>query len=91
MILVEIIVVGLVAYRLWHLLARDSITIPIQRRVERQAHPLVWEWWSCGWCSGTWYAVGVTLSAYFAGLITGSPWLVAPAAAFVVGWLGERV
>lgn len=75
MILVETVMVALVAARVWQFLARDSITEGLRQKVERWQ--LLWEWLRCPWCSGTWLTIAVALVAYFAGLLEGSPWLVA--------------
>lgn len=93
--LVEVVVVGLAAYRLWRLLAVDSITARLRDRLNVHAiapvrHFLA-EMVACPWCLGTWCAVAVGLAAYFAGLTSETPWLVVPAAAVVCGWLGDHL
>ena len=86
MILVEIVVVALVSYRLWRLLAVDKITEPVRDRMsERVLDP-----WQCPWCLGWWCTVAVGLVAWWVGLVVGSPWLVIPAAAVLVGFIGEH-
>lgn len=88
MILVETVIIALVAYRLWQFAANDTITEPIRARIE--GNDWLWAWLSCPWCAGTWAAVGITIAAYSLGTIHGSPWLVAPAAACLVGLIGDR-
>lgn len=86
MILAEIVVVGLVSYRLWRLLAVDDITEGLRDRLpERVLEP-----WQCAWCLGFHCTVVVGVVAYLAGLTVGSPWLVVPAASVIVGLIGER-
>lgn len=86
MILIEIILVALVSYRLWRLLAVDDLTERIRSKLgERVAHVL-----ACPWCAGFWCTVAVGLVAHFAGWTEGTPWLVVPAAAVIVGFLGEH-
>jgi hypothetical protein len=83
MILVEVIVVGLASYRLFRLLAVDDLTEPIRGRMsERVLKP-----WQCPWCLGWWCTVAVGLVAHYAGLTTGTPWLVVPAASVIVGFI----
>lgn len=89
MILVEVVVVGLVAYRLWRLLAVDDLTEPVRLWLHDHA-PRVLKPWTCQWCAGFHCTLVVGLVAYFAGLTDGTPWLVIPAASVVVGFLGEK-
>ena len=86
MVLVEIVIIGLVSYRLFRLLAVDKITERLRERMsERVLDP-----WTCPWCLGFWVTVAVGLVAHFVGWTTGTPWLVIPAAAVIVGLLGEH-
>lgn len=86
MILVEIVVIGLVAYRLFRLLAVDDLTERLRDRMsERVLKP-----WTCQHCLGWWCTVLVGLIAHFVGWTSGTPWLVVPAAAVIVGFLGEH-
>lgn len=83
--LAEVVVVGLVAYRLWRLEALDSITEPLRARISSD---FIHEFIACPWCSGFWWSLGVAfaLSSWLT-----SPWLlVGVAASVVVGFLGER-
>lgn len=83
MILVEVIVIGLVSYRLWRLLAVDDLTEWFRERMpERVLKP-----WTCPHCLGFWSTVLVGLVAHFAGLTTSTPWLVVPAASVLVGFI----
>lgn len=65
MILLYSIAVGLAAFRLWRILAEDSITEPIRYRIYDKASGSGWKGqvWnfladliSCVWCTGFWYA-----------------------------------
>jgi hypothetical protein len=89
MILAEITVTGLIAYRIWRLIAVDSITKPLRERIEQRG--FWWDWLSCPWCSGTWLALGVALGLSLIDLLSSPWWLVGAAAAVVVGWLGDRL
>ena len=89
MVLVEIAVVGLVAYRLWRLVARDSLTAPLRER------PYRWHWfrelWDCPWCLGFWICLGLAYLGSVLGYVT-TDWLVVGVAASVVtGWLGDTL
>lgn len=50
-----LIVVGFAVFRLWRLLAVDSVTAGARSRLPAG----VLSWLTCGWCSGFWLAVGV--------------------------------
>lgn len=86
MIVVEVVVVGLVAFRLWRIVGADTITAAI-RDGRSEA---VREFLECPWCAGTWIAFGVTVAAWAAGWVSGPPVLVALAAAALVGLVGDR-
>lgn len=80
-----IVVVGLVSYRVWRLLAVDSILErPRQHLFEPARHVL-----ECAWCSGFWITGLVTLVAWQTGL-TENPIWVWLASSVIVGFLGER-
>lgn len=86
MILVEAVVVGLVAFRLWRLLAVDDLTERLRERLpERVLEP-----WRCVWCLGFHCAVVVGLVAHLTGLTDSTPWLMIPAASVIVGIIWER-
>lgn len=86
MIVVEIVTVGLVAFRLWRILGADTITAAVR---DGRSDP-VRGFLECPWCSGTWIAFGVTVGAWAAGWVSGPPVLVALGAAAVVGLVGDR-
>ena len=90
MILVEIVVVGLVSYRLWRLLAEDTITEPLRLWLHDRA-PRVLEPLTCPHCAGFWCSAVVGTISYLAGFTDGTPWLVIPAASVIVGVMGERL
>ena len=98
MILVEVVIVALVSYRLWRLLAVDDLTERIRHylflaedegtgrtRVRSGANVL-----ACPWCAGFWCTVAVGVAAHLAGFTDGTPWLVVPAASVIVGFIGEK-
>jgi hypothetical protein len=77
----EIIVVALVAYRVFRLLGVDTIGDRIRPG---------WAWLACPWCLGTWIALGVAALGAWIGYIA-SDWLVVGiAAATIVGLIGNH-
>jgi hypothetical protein len=86
--LIEIIILGLVVYRVWRLLGRDRITEPMRAYLDRS--PRVAELVECPWCLGTWLTIIAGLLTTYYGLTSTSPWLLIPAAATVVGFLGNH-
>jgi hypothetical protein len=87
-ILVWTLLVGVASYRVFRLIAEDSIMEPVRLRLPD------WDWFGewlyCPWCLGSWIAFGVTwITDATIGLQ--APVLVALAAAVVVGWLGEHL
>lgn len=87
--LAEIVVVGLVSYRLWRLLAIDGI-LNRPREWVLGASVGRHEFLACPWCSGWWVTGLITLIAWQTGL-TSDPLWVWPAASVVCGWLGEQL
>jgi hypothetical protein len=89
--LAETLLVALAAYRLWRLVGQDDITEPFRFWLER----LPWVWplhlVTCGWCAGTWTALGVAFGASALGWIHSPPLLLGLAAAVGVGFLSERL
>lgn len=83
--IVWILVIGIASYRLWRLVAEDSITEPARTRY---LGGWIEELVECPWCLGSWVAFGVTwLTDATIGLP--APVLVALGAATVVGVLGR--
>lgn len=82
----ETLIVALVAYRVWRLLAVDTL---LERPRGRLPAPVA-HWLGCPWCAGSWVAIGTTAAAWSLQWITADPWFVALAAATVVGLIGER-
>lgn len=86
-LLVTVVLVALVAARLWRLIALDTVLdVPRDWLI---VHTPGWVdvWLSCPWCSGTWIAIAVGL------LVTGFTWgglLVGVAASMLVGWFADR-
>jgi len=87
--LVEAVVVGAVSFRVWRLLAVDTITARFRERVIDTAPDWVTTGWYCAWCLGTWITISVGVTAYAAGLTDSTPWLVVPAAATTTGLLSH--
>lgn len=90
MILAYVILIGAAAYRLWRLVAEDSITEAPREWVLERSPGWVEEMVACPWCLGSWVAFGLTWLTD-ATIGVPAPVLVALAAAVVVGWLGSRV
>jgi hypothetical protein len=86
--LVEILVLGLVVYRVWRLIGRDVISEPLRLYLERS--PRVLDLVDCPWCLGTWLTIIAGLVTTETGLTSTSPWLLIPAAATIVGFLGNH-
>jgi hypothetical protein len=84
--LIEIIVVGLIAYRLWRLLAVDSITERL-----RPTQGWLGEMWGCPWCLGTWLALGVAFLGSWLGYLSHDWLVVGLGAAVITGWLGDTL
>lgn len=61
--------IGLAAFRLWRLLAIDSITEPIHGRINALTTP-AGQWlnqlWSCPWCLGFWISAALTWGTWWA-------------------------
>lgn len=87
MTLAYTLLIGLASYRIWRLVAEDTITEGLRVRfLPGQVEGFIY----CPWCLGTWLAFGVTwLTDATIGIK--SPVLVGLASAVVVGWLAERL
>lgn len=84
--MVEILIIGLVAYRLWRIIGKDSITAGLRDRLDR--HPRLDDFIGCPWCLGFWITGAVTAFAYWTGSV--EDWLFTwLAASVVVGLLGR--
>lgn len=84
------LIIGAAAYRLWRLVAEDSITEGPREWLFARTHEKVEELGTCPWCLGSWVAFGVTWLTD-ATIGVPAPVLVGLAAAVVVGWLGSKV
>lgn len=88
--MVEALLIGVASYRLWRLLAVDTITEAPRDWVLVRLPQWVDDMTMCPWCAGSWLAFGVTwLTDTTIGLRM--PVLVGLAAAVVVGWLGSVI
>lgn len=81
-LLIALVPLTLVAWRVWRIVAVDTITEPLRARfLFRDGRG--WEWFAelvtCPWCLGFWISGGV-VAAYVFGV--GLPWWL-----FLVGWL----
>lgn len=85
--MIEILVVGLVAYRIWRILGADTLTQPIRDRMGGWPLELV----ECVWCSGTWIALAVTLIGAAMGLVALPVVVVWLAASTIVGAIGSVI
>lgn len=85
--MIEILVVGLVAYRIWRIIGADTLTQPIRDRLDGWVKELV----ECPWCLGTWVTLAVTFIAAALGLLTLPVVVVWLAASVVVGMIGSVV
>jgi hypothetical protein len=86
----EAILIGAASYRLWKLIAEDSITEPLRDRWLPHLPQWVEDMTVCPWCLGSWLAFGVTwLTDATIGL--DAPILVGLASAVVVGVLGQVI
>lgn len=87
---------GLAAYRLFRLLAVDGITERPRAAVERTITAKAGAKWAggltCGWCLGTWCAVGVVGAVWaIRGLDLPGLWIGATATivGLLANWLGD--
>lgn len=85
--IVDVVLVGLVAYRIWRLLALDRLFNRLRVWIIKR------EWQDefvlCAWCFGFWITGAVTLLAYFLGYV--EDWAVTwIAASVIVGFLGDH-
>lgn len=88
MTLVYTVLIGLASYRIWRLLAEDTILEPF--RLWLPDWDWIGDWLYCPWCSGSWVAFGLTwIVDAVAGLRM--PVLVGLAAAVIVGWVAENL
>jgi hypothetical protein len=82
------LIIGLAAFRLWRLGARDSITARPRQWLYNRLPSVVSEMVDCCWCLGSWLAFGLTAAAYATAPFA-YPWLVGLAAAATTGWIGR--
>jgi hypothetical protein len=89
------VVIAFASYRLWALIALDTITKPFRKRLfneiraEKELFKWMKLWLMCPWCAGSWITAGVTAVADL--VIEGgiaSPVLVGVAAAAGTALLG---
>jgi hypothetical protein len=91
-VLLALPLLTLASYRVWRLIALDSITEPIRARfIFREGRG--WEWLStlvtCPWCSGFWISGAASLGWLLAfGLPLGWLALLWPAVSALVGMIG---
>lgn len=89
------LLLGLGSYRIWRLIAVDTLTKSLRARLfsearrNRKLYEYARLWLSCPWCAGTWIAAASTLATDL--LIDGgiaAPVLVFAGSAAVTGLLG---
>ena len=90
MSLVWTLLIGIASYRLWRLIAEDSVIEHYRDWVLARSPAWVDAMVSCAWCLGSWVAFGVTWATDIAVGLQ-APVLVALAAAVVVGVMGEHL
>ena len=52
----EAVLLGLAAWRVWHLLAKDDLTAPLRRYVTANREPTWDDFIECPYCLGAWVA-----------------------------------
>lgn len=81
--IVDVVLVGLVAYRIWRFIALDKLGDRIF------GDRFAGEFFMCPWCLGFWITGAVTALAYFLGYV--EDWAVTwIAASVIVGFLGDH-
>lgn len=89
------VLIAWASYRIWALMALDTITKKLRLRIFTEAREdrRVYRWlklfWKCPWCAGSWITFGITLATDL--LVRGgvpAPVLVAVAAAAGTALLG---
>ena len=88
--IVWVVVIGLASYRIWRLLAQDTITEPLREWALVGSSEKVRVMVECPWCLGSWVAFGATWLTDATIGVPG-PVFVALGAAVVVGALGEAL
>jgi len=82
------VLIALASYRAWALIALDTITKPIRKRLLK-ADSWLDLWWRCPWCAGTWITAAITiLTDQLADGGVASPVLVFGAATALTALLG---
>lgn len=56
-------VCGLATFRIWRLVARDSV-LAVPRAYVAERFPSVWYWFDCPWCSGFWFGLVVAAAVW---------------------------
>lgn len=78
------VLVALATWRLWRLVALDSLTAPLRLRLRGRGQELV----ECPWCLGTWLTAGTWAVTWGAVASLPRPGLVLGAASALTGALG---
>jgi len=84
------LILGLAAFRLWRLAARDSIFAAPRQWLYNRLPAFFSEMVDCCWCLGSWITFGLTAGAYYVQPFD-YPWLIGIAAAAVTGWIGNTL
>lgn len=89
------LLIGVAAYRVWRIAARDQITEPLRHPIVARSDRPVWGWWwdliDCPWCLGFWVTgvLTVVVDVWVLPLNTAEGGLVWFAASTVCGLLGR--
>ncbi len=82
--LIQGVILGLVSYRIWRLIAVDDLTAPVRPSGR------VGSFLACAWCAGFWITIGVTALVWWLWGLE-NVWLAGGVATVIVGWLGEKL
>lgn len=79
-----VLLIAAASWRIWRLIARDDVTDWARSKISGWPLALV----ECAWCLGTWIALAVTFAVDHVQPMP-TPWLIAGAAAALVGLTEE--
>lgn len=88
------VIIGLSAFRIWRLLAIDTITEPLHGRINAMTTP-AGQWlnqlWSCAWCLGFWISAALTGAVWWtmAPYSIGEAIMITFAASTIVGFVAR--
>lgn len=90
------IAAGLAAYRIYRLIARDSITEPFHGRINAASNSSRLAYWinellNCPWCLGFWISTALAVVGYLLGHLDPVEAIIVALAASTVAGLASRV